>query len=66
MKRSEMILNIASELIHEHTNLIPFDKAQDLAEIVLNRIEKDGMLPPIEPYRRVEDLDLGVPEWEEE
>ena len=41
-----MVLDIASELVHEHTNFMPFDKAQELAEIVLNRIEKEGMLPP--------------------
>lgn len=46
MKRSEMIQNIASELVHEWTGFMPFSKAQQLAEIVLKRIEKDGMQPP--------------------
>jgi len=46
MKRSEMILNIASELVHEYTNLMPFDKAKELADIVLTRIEREGMYPP--------------------
>lgn len=46
MKRSEMIQNIASELIHPNTKFMSYDKALELAEIVLKRIEKDGMLPP--------------------
>ena len=45
MKRSEMVLKIASEVvIHDHT--ITFDKAQDLAEVILGEIEEAGMLPP--------------------
>ena len=47
MKRSEIILCIASELVCDLTNFMPFDKAQELAEIVLNRIEKEGMCPVI-------------------
>lgn len=66
MKRSEMIEIIASELVQEFTNFMMFNKAQELAEIILSRIEKDGMLPPIEPGRTEADLDLGVPEWEPE
>lgn len=46
MKRSEIIMNIASELVHEFTNFMAFDDAQEMAEIVLKRIEKDGMIPP--------------------
>lgn len=46
MKRSEMIQIIASDLVHEYTNFMPFDKVQELAEIVLKRIEGEGMLPP--------------------
>lgn len=46
MKRSEMIQNIASELVCEQTNHISWDKAQEVAERVLARIEKDGMTPP--------------------
>lgn len=49
MKRSEMIQNIASELIHPNTNFMSYDKALELAEIVLNRIEREGMLPPNRP-----------------
>jgi predicted kinase len=46
MKRSEMILIIASELVHEFTNFMDFDDAQSMAEIVLARVEDEGMLPP--------------------
>lgn len=45
MKRSDMVLNIASTIVM-HDITITFDKAQDMAEIVLERIEKEGMLPP--------------------
>lgn len=47
MKRSEMVLNIASELVNDLTNFMPFDKAQCMAEIILTRIQKDGMIPPM-------------------
>jgi hypothetical protein len=34
---------------------------------LLDFIEKKiGMLPPIEPGRTEQDLDLGIPEWEDE
>lgn len=46
MKRSEMIEDIASELIREESNFISWDKAKILAKYVLKRIEKEGMLPP--------------------
>ena len=38
----------------------------NFVSIFLDLIEEFGMLPPIEPYRTVGDLDLGVPEWEPE
>jgi len=43
-----MIEDIASELCHPYSTeiFINFDKALEIAEIVLNRIEKEGMLPP--------------------
>lgn len=44
MKRSEMI-NILSNYLYEH-NLEP-EEAQEEAEVLLNMIEKVGMLPPI-------------------
>jgi hypothetical protein len=49
MKRSDMIQNIASELVHEYTNFMSFDKALNMAEIILNRLEIDGMQPPSIP-----------------
>ena len=62
MKRSDVILAIASELVHSDINFVPFNKAQEMAEIILNRIEKEGMLPP--------PLDIiswdKVHNWEEE
>jgi len=53
MKRSEMILNIASELVREESNFISWDKAQILAEHVLKRIEKEGMLPPSQLFKNI-------------
>lgn len=40
-----MLLNIATSLILEMNDL-PFDKARVLAEIALNTVESEGMLPP--------------------
>jgi hypothetical protein len=37
-----MILAIASELINEDTCFVPFNKAQEIAEKILDRIEKEG------------------------
>lgn len=50
MKRREMVENIASELIHELTGFMSWNRALDMADIVLSRIEKEGMTPP---YREV-------------
>ena len=60
MKRSDMVLVIAECLMEPH-----FDILKE-ASYILKRLEKNGMLPPIEPGRTVHDLDLGVPEWEPE
>lgn len=49
MKRSDIILNIASEIVMFNHN-INFGTAQDMAEVILIRIEKDGMLPPSYTY----------------
>jgi hypothetical protein len=46
MKKSEMIEDIASEMIREEINFPSFNKAKIVAEHILNRIEKQGMLPP--------------------
>lgn len=49
MKRSEMIWDLASEIIISGLDNgfdIAYDKAQDMADKVLKRAEKEGMLPP--------------------
>ena len=46
MKRSEMIQTIATELCHPHTSFMAWDKCLHLAEVILKRIEKEGMKPP--------------------
>ena len=46
MKRSEMLLSIASELVHPHLGFPLWPEAQEMAEIILSRIEKEGMQPP--------------------
>jgi hypothetical protein len=70
MKRSEMIENVASELVHEWTGFMPFDKAKQLAEICLNRIEKEGMRKPLK-YIKVNDellgnIEVAIDKWEPE
>lgn len=54
MKRSEMILDISSELIREELNFPSFDKAQIVAEYILNRIEKEGMQPPFAEFKPID------------
>lgn len=54
MKRSDIILDIASTLVHTYTDFMSFDKTQELAELVLDRIEKEGMLPPCS-YENIKD-----------
>ena len=55
MKRSEMIKDIATEIIlFDHK--IDFSKAQLLGDMILTRIEKEGMLPPF--YKKF-DRSLG-------
>lgn len=60
MKRSEMIA-----AIHQRMNGTMIDH-DNYADQFLSVVEELGMLPPIESYRCVMDLDLGVPEWEDE
>ena len=50
MKRSEMIWELATELILFDTG-INYDKAQEIAEHLLYRAEKAGMLPPTKPHK---------------
>jgi len=59
MKRSEAAEKIRNALID---TVIRDDFEYQILEV----IESIGMIPPIEPGRTVYDLDLGVPEWEEE
>lgn len=49
MKRSEMLEDIALELIREELGFPSYDKCQIVAEYVLNRIEKEGMSHEWEP-----------------
>ena len=52
MTRNDMVKSIASELILAWLNtmgirtLPPFDKAQEMADSILLKIELEGMLPP--------------------
>lgn len=46
MKRSEMIQIIASDLIREALDNPHWNVAQEIAEIILKRIEDQGMVPP--------------------
>lgn len=58
MKRSEMC-----KVIEKYMNNPTCDAN---ASTLLQVIEDAGMIPPLEPDRRVEDCDLGLPEWEPE
>ena len=77
MRRSDMILDIASVLVDERTNFMSWDKAQELAEMVLTTVERQGMIPP--SYNVTADFDSsgkllttanysidGLPDWEDE
>jgi hypothetical protein len=50
MKKSDLIQDIASELIISGYDVldlgIGYDKAKVIADILLKRIEKEGMIPP--------------------
>ena len=61
MKRSE-VLKLIAGLYTVGIDFDPYTRADNL----LCQLEEIGMLPPIEPGRTVYDLDLGVPEWENE
>lgn len=54
MKRNDMVLAIASEIVCELPQ-IPFDIAQIIGEAILNRVQKEGMLPP-ERYEKFNDF----------
>jgi hypothetical protein len=66
MKRSEMILAIASELVSE-CHEINWARAQLAAGVILNRIETEGMLPPAVFTGTSEDMiQAYIPRWESE
>ena len=48
MKRSEMVLEMASNLVCNYPK-IPFDEAQDIADKMLYVAEQNDMLPPQRP-----------------
>lgn len=45
MRRSEMVQDIASDLIIKYDHRIPFDEAQEIAEVALCSVEKAIMCP---------------------
>ena len=72
MKRSEMILNIATDLIMNSIN-IDYKLAQELAEDMLSSAEKNGMLPPVTlvengiDFDKVDNIACSLEnKWEEE
>lgn len=56
-----MVLLIAESLIEPRSDDVMIE-----ASNILKRLEKRGMIPPIEDGRTVQDLDLGVPTWDDE
>jgi hypothetical protein len=67
MKRSEMIQIIASECVCSQTKFMSFDRAQQLAEYILARLEAEGMVPP-QIFKGTEHdvLNAYVNQWENE
>ncbi len=59
MKRSDFINKLYTQLENLEAN-----GGHDLATKITDIIEQLGMTPPLEPYRCVEDCDLGLPQWE--
>lgn len=66
MKRSEALKLMYDTALNIHNGMGNLASPEYLIDSMLNALEKAGMLPPIEPGRTEYDLDLGVPEWEEE
>jgi hypothetical protein len=70
MKRSEMEAKLTEAIEKtfgcDEVGTVLCPPSDYIAFVALKCIEDLVMLPPIEPYRTVSDLDLGVPEWEEE
>lgn len=71
MKRSEMIQDMASKIILRLIDYkidLSYDKAQDLAEELLNSQKEHGMLPPTIKTNEFNGhiSDMYKNEWEEE
>ena len=71
MRRSEMVQEIASQVVMEHVE-IDWAQAQRLADIILKQIEYHGMLPPSYEARypksrnKLDGSTMIVHEWETE
>lgn len=55
-----------SEMVKLMWNAMDSYMTESQTEKLLDKMLEAGMLPPIKPDRTVEDLDLGIPRWEEE
>lgn len=74
MKRSDMVKSLASQLIIDLPNghNLPFDTAQDVASLLLFRLENEGMSPPYSSRQFNKNWDqyrhesLGGNFWDEE
>jgi hypothetical protein len=58
------------KLMWKYIQFVESDYDKYMSENDVNTLlllmETAGMIPPLEPDRRVEDCDLGLPEWEPE
>ena len=62
MKRSEMLLIIAEQLVDRR-----YKDPKKEADFLLKRLEKAGMLPPPKPDKELEgSYYVDINEWEEE
>ncbi len=67
VKRSEMLENIASELVRQELGFPSFDKCQLMAEYILTRMEKEGMCPSYNLNAELsDDFKVIVYQWEPE
>lgn len=71
MKRSKALILVANQLDFlegkfEGVREVFTEDEIKKADVILTTLEQAGMLPPIEPGRQIQDLDLGIPEWESE
>lgn len=63
MKRSEMLDIMVEQLAKEQLNI--YSSARFVCEVMLNLIEKNGMLPPSEDLNTGA-WDIPIPEWDPE